>query len=145
MATELTEQERDQMAHAIGHHSAKGCSVHGGRNYYVTSADDSVWLGLVERGLATVRGSSLIPNDERVFHVTEKGRLALEADPRSRRKIEPGRDYVVRFHGYDDCPITVRAETRGKAKSKAASEFDEIFPDGDAFMRIASCRLAVWR
>lgn len=40
MIEDISAEERDQMAHAIGHHSSTSCSVRGGRNYYVTAADD---------------------------------------------------------------------------------------------------------
>ena len=56
----LTPEERDQMAHAIGHHSAPGCSVTGGRNHYVAGVDDQVWEGLVKRGLARANPSTLL-------------------------------------------------------------------------------------
>lgn len=140
----LTEQERDAMAHAIGHHSAKGCSVHGGRNYYVTAADDRLWCGLVDRGLARHANSTpLLAKGDACFHVTPEGVAAVERDPRSQRK---GRLYTVRFKGYESGGIRVWAETRNKAKYKAVLDMLDAMnvTSGEAFRRIASCRLGAW-
>lgn len=128
----LTEQERDAMAHAIGHHSAKGCSVHGGRNYYVTSADDPLWSGLVERGLAKRGGSRLLAKGDACFHVTPEGIAAVEADPRSQRR---GRLYTVRFKGYEEGGIQVWAESRSKAKYAAVLDMLDAMnvTSGEAF------------
>jgi hypothetical protein len=138
MTVVLTEQERDMMAHAIGHHSAKGCSVHGGRNRYVTAADDPVWCSLVERGLARRSRSSLLGETDACFHVTDTGIAAVEADPRSARK---GKPYTVRFKGYDH-GTTVYAETPGKAKYMAVLDVLDAFnmTAREAFTRIESCR-----
>lgn len=73
----LTISQRDKMAHAIGHASAKGCSTTGGRNHYVTSPDDSDWTALVNAGLAEVVPSSLVGSSA-VFRVTAAGMRALE-------------------------------------------------------------------
>jgi hypothetical protein len=134
----LTEQERDAMAHAIGHHSAKGCSTQGGRNYYCTAADDPVWLSLVERGLASRRTSSLVGEGQAIFHVTDDGIAAVEADPRSQRQ---GRLYSVRFKGcnYD---VHVRADGRGAARYAAALALTDAWglTVGEALRQITSCR-----
>lgn len=133
--TELSEPERDAMAHCIGHHSAKGCSVHGGRNYYAAAtADDPMWGALVERGLA--RRSS---RNEATFHLTDSGIAAVEADPRSQRK---GRLYTVRFK---DCEGASQfyAETRGKARYEAALSFSDAAACSiaEALASVESCRL----
>jgi hypothetical protein len=139
---ELTEQERDQMAHAIGHWSAKGCSVNGGRNHYVTQVGDPLWVGLVARGLAKCRSSSLLPEDERVFLVTDEGRAAVDADPRTIAADRArGRQYAVTFRGYEGHPVYAYGVTRGKAKSEAARIVGDCYPDDDAYMQIVSCRL----
>lgn len=85
----LTDEERDQMAHAIGHPSATGSSVTGGRNHYVTSTDDQVWAGLVKRKLATATLSEIVSDGETLFMVTRAGRDAVEDDPRSRKEVWP--------------------------------------------------------
>jgi hypothetical protein len=139
---ELTEKERDQMAHAIGHHSAKGCSVHGGRNYYATSTDDSLWCSLVERGLAVRHRAAVLPVGEVSFHVTPEGFAAVEADPRSQRK---GKPYTVRFKGSPH-GVTVYAETRGKAQYAAVRVVLDAFnmTAREAFRKIESCRKGAW-
>lgn len=139
----LTEQERDQMAHAIGHETAKGCSRNGGRNYAVARGDDPVWSGLVDRKLATSRSSSLLPAGDAVFHVTDEGRLAVEQDQRTIEALRArGRRYAIVFRGYEGSVAYAHGVTRGKAKSVAAREYGDLFPDGDGYMRIVSCRLA---
>lgn len=139
-AVSLTEQERDAMAHAIGHHSAKGCSVHGGRNYYVTASDDPLWCSLVERGLARHGRMDVFGEGQGCFHVTDKGIAAVESDPRSKRK---GRLYTVRFKGYEEHGVQVWAMSRGKAKYTAVLDMLDAMnvTAGEAFRRIASCRL----
>jgi hypothetical protein len=140
----LTEDERDQMAHAIGHHSAKGCSVKGGRNHYVTQTGDPLWVGLVERGLARCRSSSMLPADESVFHVTDEGRAVLEADPRSQRPPVTGRGFTVYFRGYPDCPIHVTADSHAKARYAAVQCVEDAFnfTSAEGFRQIESCRLS---
>lgn len=140
-AVSLTEAERDAMAHAIGHHSAKGCSRSGGRNHYVTDAADDMWSSLVNRGLATVRRSSVVPEGTAIFHVTPAGIAAVEADPRSQRPKPKGRGYIVRFKGGDS--VSVCAETRGKAKYKAIDGLLDVMSAKDAFLAIESCRLGL--
>lgn len=134
----LTEQERDAMAHAIGHHSAKGCSVRGGRNYYAADVNDPLWLELVTRGLA-VRGRSLSQHGEAYFHVTDEGIAAVERDPRSQRK---GRLWTIKFKNYEN-DIQIYAETRGKAKYKAVRDMLDCWnmTTMELFRCIASCRL----
>lgn len=135
----LTEAERDQLAHAIGHHSAKGCSVDGGRNYYATNAGDPMWLGLVDRGLAYRQSRpGILPDGEATFHLTPEGIAAVEADPRSARK---GSVFTVRFKGYDS-GVTVYAETHAKARYAAVLDVIDAWnvTAGEAFKRIASCR-----
>jgi len=141
----LTEPERDQMAHAIGHASAKGCSVHGGRNHYVTSADDPLWTSLAERKLARVRPSSILPEGEVYFIVTDDGRAAVESDPRSAPPVPVGRAYTVLFKGAPDCPIHVRGVTPGKARYAAVRrvmDADWYYTAAEGFGQIASCRLS---
>jgi hypothetical protein len=130
---DLTEEERDQMAHAIGHHSAKGCSVHGGRNYYVSDLHDATWMALVGRGL--------IPAGEGRFHVTPDG-IAAEADPRTQRK---GKPFTVRFKGSSP-GVQVCAETRGKAQYAAVRVVLDAFnmTAREAFRQIESCRAGYW-
>jgi len=135
---ELNEEERDQIAHAIGHHSAKGCSVNGGRNRYCTAADDPLWLGLVERGLAVKHGSPLLIEHYATFHVTQKGIEALEMDPRRQRT---GRRYAVTFK-HSASPTYVYAEKPSRAKYQAILEVADCYPDGLTFKDIRSCRLA---
>ena len=108
---------------------------------YVTAADDPLWRGLVERGLATRGTSPALGDGDAVFCVTADGVAALEADPRSAPDTRSGRIYTVTFRGYEQCPVTAWGETRGKAKASAAREMADIFPDGDAYMRIVSCRV----
>jgi hypothetical protein len=141
-AVELTEQERDQMAHAIGHHSAKGCSVHGGRNYYATSTEDPLWCSLVERGLAVRHRAAVFPVGEATFHVTPDGIAAVEADPRSARK---GKPFTVRFKGSSQ-GVQVYAETRGKAQYAAVRVVLDAFnmTAREAFRQIESCRAGYW-
>jgi acyl-CoA-binding protein len=143
----LTEQERDAMAHAIGHHSAKGCSTSGGRNYYCAASDDPMWLSLVERGFATRRTSSLVGEGQAIFHVTDDGIAAVEADPRSQPR---GKLFAVRFkctvgEGESERPLVMHigAESRGKAKYEAARDLADAWnmTVGDAFRQITSCRL----
>lgn len=137
-AVELTEKERDAMAHCIGHHSANGCSVHGGRNYYATYADDPMWCSLVERGLAHRHGSASVGPDA-TFHLTGRGVAAVEADPRSQRK---DRAYTVRFA--DSVQVQVYAESHAKARYSAALDVLDAFgcSIGQAFRQIKSCRLS---
>jgi len=138
---ELSEDERDQIAHAIGHHSAKGCSRRGGRNYYCTTDDDPVWSGLVERGLATKRTertASLLRDGYSTFHVTKDGIDALERDPRSQRT---DRRFAVMFKGEAE-PTYVYAATHSKAKYQAILEVADCYPDGLTFKDIRSCWLA---
>jgi hypothetical protein len=140
---DLTEEERDQMAHAIGHHSAKGCSVHGGRNYYVTDINDPTWAALVQRGLAVrAGGGGLIPAGEGCFHVTPDGIAAVEADPRSARK---GKPFTVRFKGSSH-GVHLYAETRGKAQYAAVRVVLDAFnmTAREAFRQIESCRAGYW-
>lgn len=136
--TTLSEAERDQIAHAIGHHSAKGCSVSGGRNRYCTSADDPLWIGLVDRGLATKQASALLRDGYATFHVTKDGIDALERDPRSQRT---DRRFAVMFKGEAE-PTYVYAATHSKAKYQAILEVADCYPDGLTFKDIRSCRLA---
>jgi hypothetical protein len=141
-APDLTEPEFYQMAHAIGHPQSRGCSVHGGRNHYCTLADDPLWLGLVERGLAVKHRASLLPDGEATFHVTDDGRKAIEADPRS---IPPGHPYSVRFKGSPHS-VQVRASTRGKAKYAAVLAVIDAWnlTAREAFKQIESCRQGYW-
>lgn len=140
-AAELTERERDMMAHCIGHPSAKGCSVHGGRNHYVTSSEnDEVWKSLAARGLATARSSALLPDDETTYSLTEEGRAAVERDPRS---WLPGHRYEIRFRACD-WVTTVRCGTRAQARIVAARQAADAWGCSvfDALCEIASCRKA---
>lgn len=140
----LTEQERDAMAHAIGHHSAKGCSREGGRNHYCTAADDPMWTSLVERGFATRTTPRSVGDGNAIFHVTAEGIAVLEADPRSRRRRR--RRYWVRFNGILEsraCSVPVTADSRGKARYVAALNVTDAtnWTVFEALRRIASCRL----
>lgn len=141
--SDLTADERDQMAHCIGHASAKGCSVHGWRNHYCTDATDPIWCGLVDRGLAVVHRSPILPGGEATFILTPAGIAALEDDPRSQPPKSRGRSWEVRFRQFDS-PSYVWAESRGKAKYAAIRDIADCFPDGvgEAFKSITSCRLA---
>lgn len=138
----LTEQERDAMAHAIGHHSGTGCSVQGGRNHYVTAIDDHMWCSLVVRGLAVrAGGGGLIAANEGCFHLTGEGIAAVESDPRSQRC---GRLYTVRFRFKgSDHGVQVYAASRGKAKYSAVLDVIDAWnmTVGEAIRQITSCRL----
>lgn len=137
----LTEDEFYQMAHAIGHPQSRGCSAHGGRNHYCTSSDDPLWLGLVADGLAVKHRSSILPDGEATFHVTEDGHKAIDGDPRSRPTKPRGEPYSVRFKGYEHS-VQVRATSRGKAKYAAALQVSDAWnmTAGEALMQVEYCR-----
>lgn len=140
MIEALSAEERYAMAHAIGHHSSKSCRVHGGRNYYVTAADDPLWCGLVERGLAErSRATPLLPDGEACFRLTPEGIAAVERDPRSKPK---GRRYSVRFKGSDH-ETEVWAESRSQARYRAALEVADAWnlTVAEALRTVESCRL----
>ena len=139
--TGLTEDEFYQMAHAIGHPQSRGCSTHGGRNHYCTSARDPLWLGLVADGLALKFRSPILPDGEATFHVTDAGRKAIDDDPRSKPPTQPGVTYTVRFRGYRHS-VNVRAKSRGKARYAAVQLVTECWnmTAAEAFKQIESCR-----
>ena len=95
---EITDKQRDMMAHAVGHLKNKKprarirtlatCY----RNYYCTEEDPS-WEDLVMKGYATCRKANAATGGDLVYHVTESGfallvqhRDALVADVAAAKK-----------------------------------------------------------
>jgi len=132
----LSEKERDAMAHCIGHHSSKSCSIHGGRNYYAAAfCDEPMWLSLVARGLAYPSS-----RNEGTFHLNDNGINAVEADPRSQRK---GRAYIIKFSNGEKSN-EIYAETRSKAQFIVAQSISDAQDCSirEALKLIKSCCLA---
>lgn len=75
MSETLSPEELDNMKHALGWPKVY-------RNHFVTDKggpDGVIWMGLVERGLATRRDGSPLTGGDDLFMVTDAGKAALRA------------------------------------------------------------------
>jgi hypothetical protein len=135
----LSEKERDAMAHCMGHHSSKGCSINGGRNFYAASSKEiQMWDSLVERKLAQRHITSICPT---VYFLTDSGISAVEEDPRSQKE---GRAYIVKYD-FDEKITEVYAKTRSKAQFVIAQRISDAknCSIGEALKLIKSCSPAM--
>lgn len=72
MAKELTQEEIDTMAHALGSSTVRKGKPLGFRNYFCTSPDDRVVRGLVESGHMKA-GGTINNGQDQYFSVTALG------------------------------------------------------------------------
>ena len=84
----LTEEERKLARHALGF--ARG-RVESYRNYFVTDragTDGAIWMGMVEKGAATVQAGNAMTGGDDLFRLTYAGATAA-TDPGEKLHWEP--------------------------------------------------------
>lgn len=81
--SELTKEQVHILQHSLG--LTRGTEMY--RNHFVTGPGSRDWddcCALVEAGMMTKRSSSILPEDDRCFHVTDKGKaFVLELSEKS--------------------------------------------------------------